>query len=250
MNIFLSILFLFAFSGNFSNAEKSISPEGATISDDPKVVVEGLRDFYKRNAYVYHELSYLLFQDQTATAPYSTENGLFIKQGDAQYSRLSSLESLTTEAYTISVDNEEKTVMISNHIALPPTGAMVSIDNWINPKSKLSIKNVSEQRSALSIEMPEGEVQEAIIIYEKATFQPVKIVLNYRRSIQLTAEEDSPLVQPRLEIVYTRTALEELEKERVVMSAYVYGSKEHWRLASKYSGYDLINNIHEIADGH
>src|SRR5688572_3329428 len=183
MNIYLTILFLFAFTGKNDNDKKSNSLASNPDHVDPKVEAEGLRNFYKSNPYIYHELSYRLYENRTAITPFSTESGIYIKQENAQYSLLSSLESLTTKAYTLSVDNEDKIVMISNHITIPPTGPMVSIDNWIDPKSTMSVRNVSDRWNALSIGIPEGEVEEAILTYDVKTFQPVKIILNYRRSI-------------------------------------------------------------------
>lgn len=250
MNIFLSLLFLFAFNGHFSNTEKEELLVGTHGNVDPKYVIASLRGFYKTNPYIYHELSYQLYKDQSAATPYSTESGLYIKQGDTQYSQLSSLESLTTKEYTVSIDNEDKTLMISNHISILSTGAMVSIENWIDPNSTLSIRSVSDRWNELSVIMPQGEVEEAIITYDVKTFQPINLILHYRRSIQLTSEEDSPYVQPRLEIKYTKTLFEEHNIDKLKMGTYVYGSGDHWRLASKYNGYEFINNIHEIADQH
>ncbi len=248
MNIYLSILFLFVFNTHTDNTERQRSLESSSERVDSKAVIEGLRNFYKSKPYIYHELSYRLYQDMTATTPSSIESGLYIKKGESQYSLLSSLESLTTKAYTLSVDNEDKIIMISNHVAIPPSGPMVSLDHWIDPKSTLSVKSISDRWNALLIVMPEGEVEEAIITYDLKTFQPVKIVLNYRRSIQLTSDENSPNVQPRLEIEYVKTSFEEQEAERLVMSTYVYGSGDHWRLTSRYNGYELITNIHELTD--
>jgi|WetSurMetagenome_2_1015567.scaffolds.fasta_scaffold275836_1 hypothetical protein len=215
---------------------------------DPKLTLEGINKFYTTHDYIYHELSYLLYPDHTSTIPYSIEKGIFIKQGDAQYSQLASIESLTTKEYTVGIDNDEKIVMISNHITISPTGPLADADTWMTSDSKATIQPVSDQLNALSISLDDGEVEKAVITYDVKTFQPVKLVLIYRRSIQLSTEEETTPVQPRLEIEYTRTSFDTQGKGKLDISGYVLKKGSQWVLSPKYKDYELINTINEYPE--
>lgn len=229
----------------FTGSEKTTPP----VSTDPKIVLEHIQQFYSSHAFIYQELSYQLYADQQATIPYSIDRGIFIKQGEVQYAQLASIESLTTRDYTIGIDREEKIVMISNHISLPATGPIADADTWVSSEgSSVTLKPVSDRQEAVVVKMEYGEVEEADIIYEADTFQPVKLVLIYRRGIQLEMDPESPFVQPRLEVEYTRTSLDEQGQDRLDMQTYVTGKGKDWKLSPAYGDYELINNIHDFPE--
>lgn len=239
------ILFAFGFSF-FTNSEKTPSPNDPAQAD-PKSIMENIRKFYTSHDYIYHELSYGLYSDHESSTPHSIDKGVFIKQGDAQYSRLASVESLTTKDYTIGVDHDEKLIMIANHISIPPTGPLRNADRWISEGASITVRTVSDQLHSISITAEYGEVEEAEVVYHNQTFQPVKLVLKYRGAIQLDAEPESPYIQPKLEIDYLGTRFDGQEKERLDMSYYVVMDGDRWELSPRYREYELINNIHEYS---
>jgi hypothetical protein len=237
------ILFAFGFSF-FTNSEKTPSPNDP-VQADPKSILENIRKFYASHDYIYHELSYGLYSDHGSSTPHSVDRGVFIKQGDMQYSRLASVESLTTKDYTIGVDHDEKLIMIANHISILPTGPLRNADRWISEGASITVRTVSDQLNAVSVKAEYGEVEEAEIVYDVRTFQPARLVLKYRRAIQLDVETDPPDIQPKLEIEYLSTGLDGSGKERLDMNYYVVMKGNRWAPSPKFREYELIDNIHE-----
>lgn len=241
--IFKFLLFAFGFSF-FAGGDKTQAPnEPAQV--DTQAIIDSIQRFYTSRDYIYHELSYSLYADHTSSVPHSVEKGLFIKQGDVQYSRLSSVESLITPEYSLGIDHDEKLIMISNLISLPANSPVGNMARWVPDGVAISIHSVSDQLNALSVKAKYGEVEEVEIVYDIHTFQPVKFVLKYRRAIQLDTETDTPPVQPKMEIDYLFTGFDGQEKERLNLNAYALEKAGHWTLAPQYRGYEMINNIHE-----
>ncbi|HMG14342.1 MAG TPA: hypothetical protein VK590_02775 [Saprospiraceae bacterium] len=218
------------------------------IQTEPKFILDHIGKFYSSHDYIYQELSYHLFADHKSSAPQSIENGVFIKQGDTYYSQLLSIESLTTKEYTIGIDNEEKEIMISNHLFLSPTNPLENIDSWISAKSLIEIKQGSDGLNSLSFKIENGEIEEVFITYDINTYQVTRLVMNYRRSIQMETDTDSDFVKPRLEIEYHKTSFDNQEKERLNINSYLIRKGTQWFLSAKYSDYELINNIRDLPE--
>ena len=242
INFVLCFISFQPFAGTGNSVSSNSSPS------DPKLILEGIQKFYTSHDYIYHELTYILYSEHSSTRPYSTEKGIFIKQGAIQYSQLASIESLTTKDYTMGIDHDEKEIMISNHISIPPTNPLAKVQDWIGDKSLVTIKPVSDHLSTLIIKIVKGEIEESSLTYDIKTYEPVKLVMKYRRSIQLATDSESPLVQPRLEIEYNQTSLDGKGKERLNINAYLFKQGNSWKQALKYKDYELINNIHEFPE--
>lgn len=251
MNTSLFHILFFAFGFSFFTGSDKITPTNAAVLADPKVVLEKIQQFYTSHEYIYQELAYSLYAEHGASTPQSIEKGLFIKQGEVQYSQLSSIESLTTSEYTIGVDHEEKLVMIANHLSIPATGPLGNADQWFADQSSISVKAVSDRLNALSFQLEYGEVEEAAILYDVQSFQPVKLVLKYRKGIQLDTEHtEAPYTQPRLEIEYLNTNFGDKGKEHLRMDSYLILKGKQWELSAQYRAYELINNINEFPEQH
>lgn len=246
MNTLFFKLLLLSLSVPLFTGGYSLLTESSATPGDPKLALEQINKFYTVHPDIYQEVSYHLFADHQTTIPYSIDKGIFIKHGVIQYSQLSTIESLTTKDYTIGIDHDEKLIMIANHISLPATNPVANAESWVSSSSDITLKPVSDRLQALTIKMEYGEIEQADIIFDINSFQPVKIIMHYRRSIQLEADSESPLVQPRLEIEYTLTSFEIKEKERLNINAYLIYKNKQWTLSPKFREYELINNIREF----
>lgn len=217
----------------------------SATGQEVEAVLEGMQFFYQDHPSIYQEMSYQLFASHEASELHSTESGLLILGPDARYSKLASIESLSTKDYTLGVDHEEKTIMLSNNFSTLTLDPMASIQNYSDQLYSASIKEVSANSNELIFKIMSGEVEEAKIVYNKADFQIEKIMLNYRRAIQLEDAEDADWVQPRLEIAYFNTSFSGKEKERLKLDNYVSTAAKEWKAVEKYANYQLIENFQD-----
>lgn len=244
--MFKFLLFAFGFSLLASGDHPQVQPKPAL--SDPKAVLERLRQFYAEHDYIYHELTYTLYADHKAATPHSVDQGVFIQSRYARYAQLASIESLTTSDYAIGVDHDDRILMIANRISLPPTATPLDqLEAWTADPEQVEIRNASEQHDVLLMKTEYGEVEQAEIWYDKQTFQPAKIIFWYRRSIVLETDEEGEPVQPRMEIEYRHTDLNEQGRERLDLGTYVLKKSGQWVLSPAYRGYELINNIHLLS---
>lgn len=240
----LTLIVLVALLPTFYGNDISISPD-FNLGQEPKQILDKLRDFYSKHPYIYHELSYRMFPDHKSSIPSSTEKGIFIQKGEIRYSQLATIESLTTSSYSIGVDHDDKVIMISNIIHIPATDPLQNVESVIDPETRMMINQISANRSELRFEMDEGEIEQMQIVYDPSTFQIQKMIFNYRRSIPLSADEDDQSGTPRLEVEYSTTLFEETNPEILKVSTYISGQGKHWRVTPKFHDYELINNIQE-----
>ncbi len=221
MNILFLILHFYSLTIPSSEGTLSQAAGLNNLQSDPYIVLDRINKVYAEHSYIYHELAYELYADFNSTIPVSIEKGVFIKDGTNQYAQLLPVESLTTADYTIGIDHDEKIIMVSNHVALPANGPIANVITGLTPNADIQIRQVSAAYSDFVIHMEQGEVEEATIRYDNLTFQINKLVLKYRRSIQLSTTEDSPFVQPRLEIDYEKTSFSEEGRAKLNINTYM-----------------------------
>lgn len=238
-------LFLFAFGLSFFTGGDQVDIVSKPALSDPKAVLENLKAFYTDHPYVYHELRYTLYASHQATTPYSTDQGIFIQNGDIRYAQLASVESLTTADYTVGVDHDDRMLMIANRISLPPTVTPVDqLEVWTADPELVEVQYASEQYDLLLVKTEYGEVEQAEIWYDKSTYQPGKIIFKYRRSMVLETDSEGDPVQPRVEIEYRNTGFEGQGRERLALDSYVVQKNGAWESAPAFRDYELINSIH------
>lgn len=219
-----------------------------TISNSAHEVEEalnGIRLFYENHPTIYQEITYQLYANHTSDDLHSSESGLLILDQGVKYSKLGPIESLTNKDFNIGVDYEEKTMMISNNFSNLSIDPLKSITAYLEQLNSASVKSISSEVNLLTLQMESGEIAAAQIYYLKDDFQIEKIIFKYRREIQLEDPEDSDWVQPRLEIIYSNTSFEGRGKTLLDMNNYVKRAAKNWTAIGKYSGYELIVNLHD-----
>jgi len=240
--ILLTYVFSLGLLPHFYGSE-NIHSKIYSLQDDPQAILKKLESFYTSHAYIYQELQYDLYSTSNYSTPESTEKGVFIKKGAIQYSLLGPVEQLTTTAYTLVIDQEEKMMMISNLIQIPATSPIQEYQNLPTSGTKANIKALTINKSELQFQIETGEIAECRLEYNTQTYEILKLVLYYRRKIQLSSDGNEDPIAPRLEVLYSNTSFEERNSEKLKLTSYVYGEGDHWRPSAQYQDYEFINNI-------
>ena len=212
--------------------------------DDVERALKGIHAFYNGHPHVYQEINYNLYPDHHTTVPYSTEKGILVINQQARYARLANIESLVTESFIIAVDQDEQILVISNNSSGMNFDPLGRIQPYLQGLNSAVIYSVSPQINRLTLKMEIGEVKQVDIFYDKASFQLDKITMTYRREIQLEDASDADWVKPRLEIMYTKTEFGHKGKALLQLDQYVSRTRDTYKPAGRYAGYDLINNIY------
>jgi len=212
--------------------------------DDAEKVLRGIHAFYNDHPHVYQDINYNLYADHNTTVPHTPEKGVLVISKEARYARMANIESLVTKSLTIGVDHDEQTLVISNNPSGMDFDPLESIQPYLEGLNSATVRSTSGKYNQLTLTTDIGEVKQVDIFYHKENYQLEKIILTYRREIQLEDEPDADLVKPRLEIDYTLTGLERKGKALLQLNQYVQISGDNYKPAGKYAGYNLINNIY------
>lgn len=214
--------------------------------EEAKIILEGIKGFYLNNTDVYQEINYNLYAGQEAKEIHSTELGKLIMSRGLKYSVISDIESLTSKEWTIGIDHSEQTFMISRHYSIPATSPIEAVNTSLDSLASYSIHSHVNNINSLVIKSEYGEIAETEFFYQTDNYQLEKVILKYRREIQLASGEEEPWVMPRLEIVYHKTSLNGKGKELLKLENYVLKNGDDWMPVAKYAGYEFINNIGEF----
>lgn len=227
-----SILIMFAFTQN----DEKQKIESALL---------GIATFYQSHENIYQDISYHLYADHSRTNIHSSENGVLILSEGKKYTQLGPIESFVNDKYNIGIDHDEKTIMLSNNYSEMEIDPLENISNYLKEYSTAEIQYYTKDENQLTFKVEYGEITKATILYKKDDFRISKIVLEYRREIQLEDQTDSDWVQPRLEIVYSNTSYDGKDIAKLQLNKYVTGSGNKWSAASEYADYKLIDNLQD-----
>jgi hypothetical protein len=208
--------------------------KAAKSSSEIKEALNGISSFYSGHNHVYQELEYRFYTSHKESQSHSAESGVLVYAQDAQYSN-----------YSVGVDCEDNTLLLSNHLTIPSRNPAEQIQG-LNHED-LSLVESNGTTNILIYKQNSGEIEEMAFYYDKSTFELSKIVMNYRKEIQVEDAEDADWVQPKMEIIYSNTDLNGKGKELLQLNYFVQKTGDHWKPSDKYSEYQFINNIKDFS---
>lgn len=220
-----------------------LMPGVAGQSLSPEWVLGEINGVYAREANVYHELRYDLQRQRTDQTAQSTETGRFIKANGNVYSEVGPIKSLVTGEYIISIDEEDEVLLLSaNH--QPETSYHLSELLAVMPEeASMEIVAKAGAVGVLKMQAPYGEVSVAELHYRKADYLLQKVVLQYRRSINLATDETEDYAQPTLGIVYQTNHLRPGTHPETLLGNYVQNTAGRWSPAPAFRHFTFINNL-------
>lgn len=212
-------------------------------TEQPEEVLAAINAVYAQNPHIYHDLSYQLKRSAAASTVHSIERGRFIKARDNVYSALGPVKSLITDSYIIALDEDDQILLLSdNHhqqSSLPLAELLTALPEGVNMEVVARAGGIG----MLRIRAASGEVSSAEIYYHKTDFLLEKVVLHYRRNINLGLDEADDFAQPTLEIIYETNHLSPGAHPETELSSYVQFRAGQWVPAAAYRDYTLINNL-------
>lgn len=212
-----------------------------------KEVSEIMEKLSKANAqkkHIAYDLTYKLFIEGSTANPSTTLAGLLIQSNGIKYSQMGEVESLKTPKYFISIDREEKILMISNNNGKDnQVFNMEDIKIYLTLCKKYDIKKMSTNQSKLSMELKAGELSLFEIFYNHTNFAVEKISMTYNKDTENL--DDNEAVNRRLEISFKEIINFKPDDFRLKLATYCVFKNGEWKASSKFSKFEFINNLYK-----
>lgn len=222
---------------------------GFRTPDNLKEVCELIEKLSKANVQkenIAYDLSYNLYTGENTQNLISTLKGMLIQSKGEKYCQMGEVESLKTKKYFISIDREDKIIMLSDN-----KGKEIEVFNLDQLKKYLllckqyKISKLNNNQSKLSMELKAGEINKIDIFYHSTNFSVEKISLIYNSELNMDATEESDGSNKKLEIFFNEKGNDMAGDSRLKLATYCSFKNGVWKASSKYSKYEFINNLNK-----
>ena len=152
-------------------------------------------------------VSYALYDQHVGGELVQLEKGYFHKSGDLLKNKISAFTTIQNDDYSLIIDDEEKNIIISEIYTKKPRGKqemhLVQLDTLLKLCTEVNSTPIDDQQFLHSMKLKSNEFSQVDITYDRQQYLINKIVIYYKGEKKVFGEEDTPISQPRVEIIYT-----------------------------------------------
>lgn len=190
-----------------------------------------------------YALTFNLYAGENNKRHVSALSGVMIKMKDYKYSRMGKVESLKSAKYFISVDMEDKVLMLSDNDEKANQGFDFNqLKKYLALCKQYSISRIGENQSKLTLEASAGEISKLDIFYTH-NYLVQKIAMTYKGSLSNDANGEARNEPQQLVICFNKTEKIIQDDPRLKISNYCTFKNGEWKASTKYSGFQFINNL-------
>lgn len=201
---------------------------------------------YYNTAALSMNVNYTLFPGYTSTTPFDRSNGTYMKSGNATYSNLLGIISLSNSKATVTLDSNEQTIVVSDPMKDNFDPKMIELDTMLKLCSSIEYKELDGIRYyKLRFDKLLISEYNAIEVYiDSKTNLLSRLTLFFRIEMDLDEEgSEYSTDKPRLEIVYTNVNTNPVfNKDQFSETKYVAMQGGNVSAAPAYSKFKVINN--------
>ncbi len=222
---------------------------GFRTDDKLKAVCELMEKLSKANAQkqnIAYDLTYNLYADESEQKLISTLKGMLIQYKGEKYSQMGEIESLKTQKYFISIDREDKILMLSDN-----NGKETEVFNLDQLKKYLllckqyKIIKLNNKQSQLRMELKAGDISKMDIFYHSTNFLVEKICMVYNTEINTDHSNELEDTNKKLEILYKEKENIMPGDSRLKLASYCSMKNGLWKTSPRYAKYEFINNLNK-----
>lgn len=205
---------------------------------------------YQKHTVLHMKMKYEVYKNEQSITPLQTELGEVKLNGSSKYTKISNIETLENNDYTMIVDGNDRHISLlkkkieKNSPAINTDLMKMNLEKLLEQCEKVEYKKEAGNKSSYLLLMPAGEYSRVKIIFNSSTFLIEKMVLYYSQKENLEALEGAEKEAPRLEITYyevnTRPAF--TSKEFAVEN-YLQKESGKWKGKGMYAGYTVYDSM-------
>lgn len=209
------------------------------------------QDFRKVNAnYEQHsnlrmEIVYTLFPSYTSTTVKDKQTGVYMKQGQKQYSNLLGIESLYNERLTVVADHNDKVLVLADPFKQKREAVPFNIDSLLLQFSSVKYSEINGRKVyTLTFENRQFfEYKKIEIHINSSSWFIDKMIFYFKEQVNLDEENEEALKDsPRLEIVYKNITTEPtFEPNQFSEKRFISLAGTGYQTTAAYNGFTLLN---------
>lgn len=201
---------------------------------------------YAKTPNISMQVQYSLFTNYVSTVPFENSIGFFVKEKGNYYSKLLGITTIQNSRYKLSVNENEKVIIVSNPAESEKAPSLPMIDSMLVRCSSKEVVDLDNgtKRYILHFEKTVFSEFDRIDIEINAAHFVSKLVLFYREAVNLD-ESNTELKKekPRLEISYSSINTQPvISQEQFSEKHYINVNGKQIVLNSSFSNYRLLNH--------
>jgi hypothetical protein len=193
-------------------------------------------------------LKYNVYADSSTTKAMQSEQGSWIKSGNVQYQRLGMLETIRKSGdIQLMLDHENKVAVVSDapvmsgdETDIPGLNGMESL---LDDCRKIKYRSISAELSAYDLYPATSEFYKVTVEFEKKSFSPKRIVLQYANPIEYSDDDDGRMIRPRIEVQFDAVPKGHQETVPDFAKYLVKNGSTGYELTAAYKEYQLNNYL-------
>ncbi len=198
------------------------------------------------------DMQYSVFDSHAGGNLVEQKAGKYIKHGDMSYSRLLEIETIVNPRRTITVNHEDRFIVISDTKKMELSPLQTDVQNLLAQCSHIKVQDLgtSERHYTFlfSEEEEEAEFSQIDMVINLKDYSIKKMVLYYNQQLPLTENDYyAKAKKPRLEITYQAfVPLTSVNASLFAETAYVSEANAVYKGKGKCASYEVINQLQSV----
>ena len=206
-----------------------------------------INEAYSNSKKLKMNIGYVLYASYTSTIPSENAKGVFMKQNNSTYSELLGFTSLNNNKVSLSVDQNEQTIIVTDPPSKTVIPGAVDFDTLLKICSSITYKELDGNIKLYKLRFDNvvSSQYNAIDIYFNGeTFLLTRLSLYFREEADLNENDNIHVKEkPRLEISYTSIETSPVfEPGQFSEARYINVTGKKITCASAYKAFHLINH--------
>lgn len=147
------------------------------------------------------DVVYEYYGSHTSERPVQTSYGSMKRDGKNFYNKILNTETLLNGDYFINIDHNNKIILVNNPVnTVPNNGLPIKLDDYFKLYSYVNKEEPDQNTVSYKFGIPQGNVEEVEVAFDRKTFLVHKIVIFYRQGVNYKRGDKNE--KPRVEILY------------------------------------------------
>ena len=201
---------------------------------------EKLSKTYENISQMSLDISYILYEDYASKNVMEEMDARVLRNGKDQYTRLGNIETITQDDLTLTVDHDDKLMLLAKAVQNSPHIALgLNTELIARYTDKIESGFTNNGHKYYRIWSNHSDAEKMEIFFDPDNFLLISVAIFYREILE---EEDQTMITPTLLLTYGKpTSLSNTEKAKIDIGSYLNKTANGYKPKTRYNNYTLEN---------
>ncbi|MBC7775243.1 MAG: hypothetical protein H7246_07380 [Phycisphaerae bacterium] len=207
-----------------------------------KIEIEQINRTYAAMTTLHTEVDYLMFATYDSDKPVESQHATLWRNGDDYLYKLNPIETLTTPEYTLTADQEDKSLMIDRVRGNPAEKQFgIDLSTALGACAAVTVLSPSPGIRLIRLDWPSTDMERVDLQFDAMSRKMMKVTLYYSEAEAW--QEDQPPTKARMEIIYRKQdERPAYPKNLFSFDRFVVKTNGVLAPAPAFRGYELMDN--------